>query len=190
MTVSDAALSVRAEHDALTFSFDDRQWRVRGLETQHSGLRLRVNLLVARQDLSHVDTLDLYTARQRYAFLKQAAAELYVDEAVLKRDLGRVLWQLEEHQEAAAADALCRRGRSAGDERRGATRGAGAPGGSAADRTHPGRLRSLRPGGRRDQQAGLLPGLHQPPAAAAPGGADPEQQRRGKNVASGSHVWR
>ena len=104
MTASDAALLPRAEGtgaepDPWSFTFDDRQWRVRGLDTQHSGLRLRVNLLVARQGLSHVDTLDLYTARQRYAFLKQAAAELYVDEAVLKGDLGRVLWQLEEQQE-------------------------------------------------------------------------------------------
>ena len=105
---------------------------MRGLETQHSGLRLRVNLLVARQDLSHVDTLDLYTARQRYVFLKQAAAELYVDEAVLKRDLGRVLWQLEEHQErqqmlcAAEAEVPV----MSEEERREAP---GAPGGSAAD---------------------------------------------------------
>ena len=85
--------------DPCSFTCDDRQWRVRGLETQLCGLRLRVNLLVMRQGLSHVDTLDLYSARQRRMFLQEAAAELYVEETVLKGDLGRVLWQLEEHQE-------------------------------------------------------------------------------------------
>ena len=103
MTVSDAALLPRrrtgAEPDPWSFTFDDRHWRVRGLETQLSCERLRVNLLVTRRELVHVDTLDLYAARQRTMFLKEAAAELYVDEATLKRDLGRVLWELEERQE-------------------------------------------------------------------------------------------
>ena len=99
MSLCDATLHVRAEPDPWSFPFDDRQWRVRGLETRQSGLRLRVNLLVTRQGLSHVDTLDLYSARQRYAFLQQAAAELCVEEAVLKGDLGRLLCRLEEHEE-------------------------------------------------------------------------------------------
>ena len=99
MSLSDPALEVCAEPDPWSFPFDDRQWRVRGLETRRSDLRLRVNLLVTRQGLSHVDTLDLYSARQRYAFLKQAAAELCVEEAVLKGDLGRLLCRLEEHEE-------------------------------------------------------------------------------------------
>jgi hypothetical protein len=100
MSLCDPALQVRAEPDPWSFTCDDRQWRVRGLETRRSDLRLRVNLLVTRQGLSHVDTLDLYSARQRRMFVQEAAAELYVDEAVLKGDLGRVLWQLEEHQQA------------------------------------------------------------------------------------------
>ena len=99
MSLSDPALEVCAEPDPCSFTFDDRQWRVRGLETRRSDLRLRVNLLVTRQGLSHVDTLDLYSARQRRMFLQEAAAELCVEEAVLKGDLGRLLCRLEEHQE-------------------------------------------------------------------------------------------
>ena len=49
--------------DQLTFTFDDRHWRVRGLEKQLSCERLKVNLLVSRRELVHVDTLDLYAAR-------------------------------------------------------------------------------------------------------------------------------
>ena len=90
----------------LTFRWDDRHWRVRGLEGQLSCARLRVNLLVSRRELVHLDTLDLYVARQRHTFIKQAAAELYVEEATIKRDLGRVLLELEAQQEALIREKL------------------------------------------------------------------------------------
>jgi hypothetical protein len=47
----------------------------------------------------HVDTLDLYSARQRSVFTRQAAEELGIKEEVLRRDLGRVLLKLEELQD-------------------------------------------------------------------------------------------
>ena len=94
------------EPEQVTFTFDDRQWRIRGLEKQLSCERLRVNLLVSRRELVHVDTLDLYVARQRHTFVKQAAAELYVEEATIKRDLGRVLLQLEARQELLIREQL------------------------------------------------------------------------------------
>ena len=100
MTASDAALALRAENgDSWTYSFDDRHWRMRGLEGQLSCDRLRVNLLVERRELVHVDTLDLYVARQRKVFIKEAAAELYCDEAVIKQDVGKLLLALETLQE-------------------------------------------------------------------------------------------
>ena len=85
--------------DSWTYSFDDRHWRMRGLEGQLSCDRLRVNLLVERRELVHVDTLDLYVARQRKVFIKEAAAELYCDEAVIKQDVGKLLLALETLQE-------------------------------------------------------------------------------------------
>jgi hypothetical protein len=54
---------------------------------------------VERRELVHVDTLDLYVARQRRTFIKEAAAELYCDEAVIKQDVGRLLLELETLQE-------------------------------------------------------------------------------------------
>jgi len=100
MTMSDTALTLRADNtDSLTYSFDDRHWRIRGLAGQLSCERLRVNLLVERRELVHVDTLDLYVARQRKMFIKEAAAELYCDEAVIKQDVGKLLLSLESLQE-------------------------------------------------------------------------------------------
>ena len=56
-------------------------------------------MLVSRSDVFHVDTLDLYSARQRAAFTKQASEELSAKEELIKRDLGRVLLKLEELQQ-------------------------------------------------------------------------------------------
>jgi hypothetical protein len=105
MTASTAALTLRADNpDSLTCTLDDRHWRVRGLEGQLSCQRLRVNLLVERRALVHVDTLDLYVARHRKMFIKEAAAELYCDEAAIKQDVGRLLLELETRQEQLIRD--------------------------------------------------------------------------------------
>jgi DNA primase len=85
-----------ASDGELTVSFAERRWRVRGLDKVTSFDALRVNLLVADQaGCFHVDTLDLYSARARQVFVRQAADELRVGEEVIKRDLGRLLLQLE-----------------------------------------------------------------------------------------------
>jgi hypothetical protein len=89
----------------------DRRWRIRGLARNLSVELLKVNLLVSRPDAERgqaffVDTLDLYAARQRALFIKEAATELGLEPKVIKRDLGRVLLKLEELQEQAIAKAL------------------------------------------------------------------------------------
>lgn len=83
----------------LRLELGGRRWRVRGLERVSSFDLLRLNVLVAAGERFHVDTLDLYSARARAAFVSEAAAELAVDAAVLKRDLGRVLLACEERAE-------------------------------------------------------------------------------------------
>jgi len=92
--------------DELTLSFGDRRYRVRGLSKNLSYDCLRVNLLASRDDGLHVDTLDLYSARQRAAFVKQAALELGTGEDTVKKDVGRILLALEEQQEERIRQAL------------------------------------------------------------------------------------
>jgi DNA primase len=85
------------------FRLGERRWRVRGLSKTATPGSLKVNLLCSREGGGfHVDTLELYSARQRAAFLKQAAEELGLEERILKKDLGEVLQRLEEQQEKAA----------------------------------------------------------------------------------------
>ena len=77
-----------------------------------------MNLMVSRRELVHVDTIDLYVARMRRMFVKEAAGELFVDEQTIKHDLGRVLLELEGEQEKLIGPMLRRpRAGSAGDER-------------------------------------------------------------------------
>ena len=89
----------------LVVVFGERRWRVRGLHKVSSFDLLRVNVLVGVGDRFHVDTLDLYSARARQAFTLTAAAELGLDEGVVKHDLGRVLLACEEHAETVIAQA-------------------------------------------------------------------------------------
>ncbi|MGH8573162.1 MAG: toprim domain-containing protein, partial [Gammaproteobacteria bacterium] len=96
--------SIGAEHEhAMTFG--DRRYRVRGLEKNLSYEVLKVNVLASRPAVDsagesvHVDTFDLYQARHRAAFVKQAAAELGVAEDIVKADLGKLLLALEAEQE-------------------------------------------------------------------------------------------
>ena len=89
----------------------DRRYRIRGLHKNLSYELLKVNVLVSGttprgESAFHVDTLDLYSARQRSGFTKQAAEELGIKEEVLRRDLGRVLLKLEELQDEQIKQAL------------------------------------------------------------------------------------
>ncbi|MCD4749914.1 MAG: toprim domain-containing protein [Thermoanaerobaculales bacterium] len=88
---------------------DDRRWRVRGLAKNMSFEQLRINLFVGldgRPDRFHLDTFDLYSAKQRSAFIRQATTELGLKETLVKKDLGMVLLKLEELQELQIRKAL------------------------------------------------------------------------------------
>ncbi|HEY6369145.1 MAG TPA: CHC2 zinc finger domain-containing protein, partial [Candidatus Sulfotelmatobacter sp.] len=84
--------------DEIRITHGDRRYRVLGLEKNTTVGLLRVNLLVTRGESLHVDTFDLYSSRHRVMYSKQAGEELGVKEEVVSRDLGKVLWKLEELQ--------------------------------------------------------------------------------------------
>ena len=93
--------SPNVDDDEVTVRMGDRQWRVRGLSKNTRLEALKVNVRVLRDGGAfHVDTIELYAARQRAAYVTLAAVELGVDEQVVKRDLGELLLKLEELHEA------------------------------------------------------------------------------------------
>ena len=94
-----SGLAPTIQGEDITFMIGDRVWRIRGLAKNLNYEALRVQVRVTRGEAFHLDTRDLLSAKQREAFLREAAAELRQPEDVLKRDLGRILLKLEELQE-------------------------------------------------------------------------------------------
>jgi DNA primase len=90
----------------LLLAFGDRHWRIRGWQKNLGPDQMRVNVQVRNEAGYHVDTLDVYSAKQRQGFIKQAAAELGSEADTVKRDLGRVLLKLETLQDQAVQEAL------------------------------------------------------------------------------------
>jgi DNA primase catalytic core len=84
----------------------DRQYRVRGLEKNLSYEQMRVVVRVACGTSDFIDSLDLVSARQRLAYVKQAAAELGLKEEILRNDLAKVRGRLEPLQESLIKAAL------------------------------------------------------------------------------------
>ena len=89
----------------------EREYRIRGLQKNLSAELLRVNIRVMATDARgemglHVDTLDLNVSRPRMAFVKQAAEELGIKEEIIRRDVGKVLFKLEELRDEQIKEAL------------------------------------------------------------------------------------
>ena len=85
---------------AMRVSFGERAWRVRGLENNRSFDVLKVQVTVSVPAVErgagfHMDSFDLYSARARASFVRDAADEVGVEDKILKRDLGRVLMAAE-----------------------------------------------------------------------------------------------
>ena len=104
LLVAEQSLGVVVDGE-LRLMFDGRGWRVRGLGRVSSFESLKVNVHASNVARFHVDSLDLYVARARAGFVSTAAAELGVDEATVKADLGRVLLACEVEVERAVTAA-------------------------------------------------------------------------------------
>jgi DNA primase catalytic core len=86
-------------NDEVVVRFGERRYRVRGLFKNLAYDLMKVNLLVGHGEHYFVDTLDLYSARHRALYLKQATLDVGISEDVLKKDLGHLLMKLEELQD-------------------------------------------------------------------------------------------
>lgn len=80
------------EGDDLVMQLGDLRWRVRGLAGNTTPGSMRLNVMVSREGVGfHVDAFDLYSSRHRAAFTRIASEELCLEEALVKKDLGRIL---------------------------------------------------------------------------------------------------
>ena len=100
------ALIVEQTAQQIVIAFGPRRYRVRGLSKCLSAETLKINLLVSAGDLVHVDSFDLYAAKPRAGFARQAASALEVEDSVIERDLARLLLKLGDLQNAAIEAAV------------------------------------------------------------------------------------
>jgi DNA primase len=97
--------------EQVVLRYGERRYRVRGLARALGAESMKVNVMVSAGDAAtsaalHVDTLDLYQAKAREVFVRQAASALSVDAAVIARDVAQLLLKLEALQADAIAAAV------------------------------------------------------------------------------------
>jgi DNA primase catalytic core len=97
-------VEVKHANNELFIDLGDRTYRVRGLDKNTSSDQLKIQLLIKRGEVFHMDKLDLYSSKQRQVFINQACVELAVKDEVIKKDLGKVLLALEEQQAKAHSE--------------------------------------------------------------------------------------
>ncbi|WKV50942.1 CHC2 zinc finger domain-containing protein [Dickeya fangzhongdai] len=85
----------------LLLTHGPRVWRVRGWQKNTVQEVMKVNVQVRDESTGalYVDSLDLYSSRQRQGYVSAAAAELGCEASVIKRECGRVLLMLEQKQD-------------------------------------------------------------------------------------------
>jgi DNA primase catalytic core len=96
---SEAVLPVEIDAKELRLTLGDRHYTVRGIEKNVSYEQLKVWLRAGCGNVVHVDTVELYQARQRTAWAKQTAIELGLSEEAVKSDLGSLLRAVEQRQD-------------------------------------------------------------------------------------------
>lgn len=105
-----APLTKEQRGDDIHITLGNRAYRIRGLAKKPQGQQLKINLLLRVGDNLHIDSLDVYHAKQRQSFIQQAHIECGVAEQIIKQDVSRILLALEEEQsqgnEADAGDVV------------------------------------------------------------------------------------
>jgi post-segregation antitoxin (ccd killing protein) len=94
-----ATIDAEITDHEIHINLDPRHYRIRGLSKNLSYEQLKINLLIQQKEAFHVDTFDLYSAKARTVYIKQAAHELGIPASEIKADLGKVLLKLEELQD-------------------------------------------------------------------------------------------
>jgi len=95
---------MEVSENEITLTLGDRSYRVKGFNADLVSDSLKINLMAVKGDAFHMDKLDLYVSKQRQVFINQASVELGVEPDVIKKDLGKVLLQLESLQQSSEAN--------------------------------------------------------------------------------------
>ena len=92
--VPSAQWTVTHEPNEIVFKNCKKSYRVKGLNQSRADT-LKISLKVQNDQDMHLDTVDLYSARQRESFIRQTKKLLGLEEGGLKRDLNFLMDELE-----------------------------------------------------------------------------------------------
>jgi DNA primase catalytic core len=92
-------LPIEVDERELRVTLDDRAYVVRGIEKNSGYEQLKVWIKVQRAAYLHIDTVELYAARQRQGWCRQASIELGLTEEAMKEDLAKLLRVVELRQD-------------------------------------------------------------------------------------------
>ena len=92
-------MDVETSQHEVNIIIGSRSYRIRGMAKNMSYEQLKINLLISIKGLYYIDTIDLYHAKARASYIKQAAIELGYEPNIIKKDLGQILMRLELLQE-------------------------------------------------------------------------------------------
>ena len=75
--------------DGLFIRYGERKYMIRGIDA--SANRLKVNIKAVNQTRFHIDSIDLYTAKQRKAFAKETSLLFHTETDITEQDLNRII---------------------------------------------------------------------------------------------------
>ena len=105
-TVS-TGIEAEIKNNEILINIGNRAYRIRGLSKSSNTFdTMKINILVRKNEAFFVDTIDLYSAKNRNLYVKEASRELGFEEEIIKRDLGKILQKLELLQDEFATTAL------------------------------------------------------------------------------------
>ncbi len=91
-----AEQDIREEDNQVVVQFGERIYKVRGLYENTAHHRLKISIFLNYRDKFHIDELNLYQSRARTMFINHAQAELGESEKVIKSDIGKLIFILED----------------------------------------------------------------------------------------------
>jgi len=89
--------------DGIKVDYGLRSYFVRGMEAV-KGKRLRANLKAVTDKAFHIDTMDLYVARSRKAFAREAGLLYGKEPEIIENDLNRMIERLEDYVDGKEAN--------------------------------------------------------------------------------------
>lgn len=99
-------IEIEVNEREIIMNFDERRYRTRGLQNNLCYDQLKVNILVSKGHLIHVDSINLYKDSARRHFIKQVSLELAEREETIKDDVSRLFLKLEVIQQQNISEVL------------------------------------------------------------------------------------